>query len=76
MIIDEISENLIPLERSANKAIEYKNAIAELENVEVALIVKDITTFNAMVEEKSINKTDFENELFKVNTNSSTDNTR
>ena len=74
MIIDEISENLIPLERSATKAIEYKNAIAELENVEVALIVKDITTFNAMVEEKSTNKTDLENELFKVNTNSSTDN--
>ena len=44
LIISENSENLLPLEEAARKAREYKEALSELENVEVALIAKDITT--------------------------------
>ena len=74
MIIDEISDNLLPLERASIKAREYKESLSELENVEVALIVKDITTFNTMVSEKSSKKEEYENELLKLNTDTTSDN--
>ncbi len=75
MIINEISENLLPLERSSIKAREYKSALEELESVEVALIVKDITTYSAMVNDKTIKKEEFENELSKLNTDSTSETT-
>ncbi len=74
MIINEISENLIPLERASIKAREYKDSLSELENVEVALIVKDVTTFSALVTEKTNKKEVLEDELSKLNTDSTSDN--
>ena len=46
LIIRENSENLEPLSVSAKKAREYKEALNELESVEIALIAKDITDLN------------------------------
>lgn len=67
MIIDEISKSLVPLERDSIKAREYKNTLSELENVEVALIVKDVTTASSEVEIKNKKKDELESELIKVN---------
>ncbi len=74
MIISEISENLLPLEKSSIKAREYKESLSELETVEVALIVKDVTTYSTMVTDKTTKKDTLEQELSKLNTDSCSDN--
>ncbi len=75
LIISENSENLLPLEESARKAREYKTALSELESVEIALIAKDITTYNDELEEKSNRKVKLEEEVSKLSSTSTTDNT-
>lgn len=75
LIISENEENLIPLEESARKAREYKNALEELENVEIALLAKDITTYSSELEVANQDKLMKEEELSKLNSTSSTDNT-
>ena len=75
LIISENSENLGPLEESAKKAHEYKDALSELESVEIALIAKDITDYNSDLEVKEARKQKLEDEISKINTNSLTDNT-
>ena len=75
LIISENEENLIPLEESARKAREYKNALEELENVEIALLAKDITTYSSELEVANHEKLTKEEELSKLNSTSSTDNT-
>lgn len=75
LIISENEENLIPLEESARKAREYKSALEELENVEIALLAKDITTYSTELEVANHDKLMKEEELSKLNSTSSTDNT-
>ena len=74
LIISENEENLIPLEESARKAREYKSALEELENVEIALLAKDITTYSTELEVANHDKLMKEEELSKLNSTSSTDN--
>ena len=75
LIIKENSENLEPLEEEAKKAREYKDAIRELESVEIALIAKDITDFSLKLEDKKNKKEKLQEELLKLDTVSSSDNT-
>ena len=75
LIIDENSENLVPLEEEAKKATEYKKSLKELENVEIALISKDITTYNEELTNKNNRKLSLEEEVSKINSNSTKDNT-
>ena len=75
LIISENSENLEPLEESAKKAREYKDALSELESVEIALIAKDITTYNNELENNNNRKLKLEEEISKLDSSSSTDNT-
>ena len=75
LIIKENSENLEPLENEAKKAREYKDALKELESVEIALIAKDITEYSALLENKKEKKSKLEEELLKLTSNSTTDNT-
>ena len=75
LIINENSENLSSLEEEAKKATEYKEALSELENVEVSLIVKDITTYSNELENSQEKKIKLEDELSKLNTTSMSDNT-
>ena len=75
LIIKENSENLEPLENEAKKAREYKDALKELESVEIALIAKDITEYSALLENKKNRKNILEEELLKLTSNSTTDNT-
>ena len=75
LIINENSENLSSLEEEAKKATEYKEALSELENVEVSLIVKDITIYSNELENSQEKKIKLEDELSKLNTTSMSDNT-
>lgn len=76
LIISENSENLLPLEEAARKAREYKEALSELESVEIALIAKDITTYSSEVEIKKRRKLKLEEEVSKLSSNSTSDNTK
>ena len=75
LIISENSENLIPLEESARKAREYKEALSELESVEIALIAKDITTFSALLETKKNRKIKLEEEISNLSSSTTIDST-
>ena len=75
LIISENSENLAPLEESARRAREYKNALSELESVEIALIAKDITTFSDELENSKNRKLKLEEEVSKLESSSTSDNT-
>lgn len=75
LIISENEENIGSLEVSAKKAKEYKNALNELESVEIALIAKDITTFSTEVETKTERKNNLEDELSKLDATKTSDNT-
>ncbi len=75
LIIKENSENLLPLEESAKKAREYKEALSELESVEIALIARDITEYSTTLEAKKSKKEKLEEELLEISSNSTTDDT-
>ncbi len=75
LIIDENSENLVPLEESAKKAKEYKEAKSKLENIEIALIAKDISSFSDEVEVKKNKKVKLEEELSEIVSSSTSDDT-
>ncbi len=75
LIINENSENLPTLEEDARKAREYKESLSELENVEVSLIVKDITAYNNELTNAQAKKIKLEDEFSKLSTTSSTNDT-
>ncbi len=76
LIIDENSENLLPLEESAKKAKEYKEAKSKLESIEIALIAKDITTFSDDVVVKKNKKLKLEEELSELSSSYTSDDTQ
>lgn len=75
LIIRENSENLEPLSVSAKKAREYKEALNELESVEIALIAKDINTYSEEIEIKKDKKLKKEEELSLLDTDNTKDST-
>ena len=75
LIIRENSENLEPLSVSAKKAREYKEALNELESVEIALIAKDINTYSEEIEIKKDKKLKKEEELSLIDTDNTKDST-
>ena len=75
LIIRENSENLEPLSVSAKKAREYKEALNELESVEIALIAKDINTYSEEIDIKKNNKLKKEEKLSLIDTDNTKDST-
>ncbi len=75
LIINENSENLVPLEEAARKAREYKEVSSELESVEIALIANDITVLSTKVENDSNVKLKLEEKLSKLQANSTNEET-
>ena len=75
LIINENSENLVPLEEAARKAREYKEVTSELESVEIALIANDITVLSSKVENDSNAKLKLEEKLSKLQANSTNEET-
>lgn len=75
LIINENSENLGPLEEAARKASEYKNALSELESVEIALIAKDISVLSSDLENKTNRKLVLEEELSHLDSDNTSEST-
>ncbi|MBQ6285361.1 MAG: AAA family ATPase [Bacilli bacterium] len=75
LIIKENFENLLPLEEASKKAYEYKEALTELESVEIALIAKDITEYSSLLENKKDKKERLEEEIIKIDSEGTSDNT-
>ena len=51
LIIEELEKNLNPLKKQADDATKYKNYKHELENIEIAIMAKDITDLNEQYQE-------------------------
>lgn len=75
MIIDELSTQIEPLESASKKAIIYKENKEKLENVDIALMVKDITSFNETLKIKESDKEKLTLELTEASKNSTKNNT-
>ena len=50
-VIEELEKNLNPLKKQADDATKYKNYKHELENIEIAIMAKDITDLNEQYQE-------------------------
>ncbi len=74
LIITELEEQLLPLKDAARKAKEYKECKSKLENIEIALITKDVTTSNESLVHLKEEKEKLENEIELENTNQTKDN--
>ena len=71
MIIDELKTQIEPLELASKKAIIYKENKEKLENVDIALMVKDITKFNETLKIKKSDKDKLTLELTEASKNTS-----
>lgn len=70
-IIGELEVQVMPLKKQKEEALKYLEVKEELENVEVALLAKDITDINNNYQEKKQKIEKLNNELLKLNTNNS-----
>lgn len=75
-IIGELEHQVIPLKKQKEEALKYLEVKEELENVEVALLAKDITDINDEYKEKKQKIEILNNELLKLNTNNSGNETK
>ena len=71
-IINELSNNIAPLEDSSNKAKKYIELKDRLSNIEVAVIAKEIKDLNLEYQEGKKKIEELSNEITKVTTDSST----
>ena len=65
-VVNEIETNLEPLKEQSDKAVKYLQYKEELEDVEIALITKDITTFNQDYQSNKQKIETINNELLSI----------
>lgn len=70
-IIGELENQVTPLKEQKQKALEYLDIKDELENIELALITKDITDINNNYKQKKNEVEILNQELIKLSTNTS-----
>lgn len=70
-IISELSERIEPLKIESEKALEYKDATSNLENLDIALITEDITKINYEYQESKDKLEVLNKEVIEMMTNSS-----
>ncbi len=70
-IIKETEERLNPLKEAKEKALKYKQAKSELENIEIALITEDITRINFEYQNNKDEIEKLKNELLSITSNNS-----
>lgn len=71
-ILHELEEQVEPLKKQHDEAIVYQEKMAELEKVEVALTVKDITDMNFTYQNNKKRISDLNEELLRITTGNST----
>ena len=70
-IINELENQVGPLEEQKNKALEYQKINNELESIEVCLIAHDITNINFEYQQNKNRIIELEDEISKLSTNNS-----
>lgn len=70
-IISELSERIEPLKIESEKALEYKDASSNLENLDIALITEDITKINFEYQQSKDKLETLNKEMIEMMTNSS-----
>ena len=68
-IIDELSVRVEPLKKQSEEAKEYIEFKDKLKNIEVSLLVEEITSINNVYQESRRKIDNLNNELLKLNTN-------
>ena len=71
-IINELNNNIIPLEEASRKAKKYTEVKTRLSNIEIALLVKMITDLNFIYQEDKKRIKTLEDEITSLSSNSST----
>ncbi|HBA37998.1 MAG TPA: hypothetical protein DCY94_04690, partial [Firmicutes bacterium] len=72
LIIDELSVNLEPLREQSEKAQKYETYKNELESIEIALLVNDISSINEDYESSRNEAENIRNEISQMSSSSST----
>lgn len=75
LIIDELSVNLEPLKEQKEKATKYLSFKKELEEIEISLLINDITNINREYEALKLKRDSLEKEINEINTSTSKDDT-
>jgi len=73
LIINELSVNLDPLREQADKAKKYESFKSELESIEIALLVNDITNINDEYERLKVAAENLRNDIQKIESSNSKD---
>lgn len=76
LIIEELSTSVEPLKAQSEAATKYLNFKKDLENIEISLIVNDITDINNEYEKLNKEKEDIQNKLLIIETTNKKDTTR
>lgn len=66
-IITEVENRLLPLKEQSEKAKKYLETKEKLEDIEISLLVNEITEMNLQYQDIKINIKDLEEELLKLN---------
>ncbi len=74
MIIKELESQLNPLKSSSLKAMEFKKSKSELESIEIALLSKDITSYNTEISKYNDDKENLTREIDEMTTTVSSKN--
>ena len=75
LVIEELEKSLEPLKKQSEVAKKYQTFTEELKNIEIALIVEDITSLNLSNKELQKEIEALEKELAKINITNTEDNT-
>ena len=75
-IINELERQVEPLRREKEKALKHIDLSEELKSIEIALIAKDITSFNYKYQNKKEKIKELEKELLTINTSNTTNETK
>lgn len=67
-IVDELTKQIEPLKKQHDEAIIYQEKMEQLEKVEIALIVKDVTNLNYEYQRNKARITELNEEILKVTT--------
>lgn len=72
LIIQELSVNLEPLRAQSEKAKKYESFKSELENIEISLLVNDITFINEEYEKKKMEADNLRETISKIDSSNGT----
>ncbi len=76
LIINELSVNLEPLREQAEKAREYESFKSELESIEIALLINDITNINEEYEALKAKSETLRKEIEEISSSNSLEDAR